>query len=211
MDIPNGLLNDGYPFLDWENGVEIATPIELVSFTANYFRGTVTLNWETASETNNSHFLIYRNDAAIISIDGAGTSSEPHSYIFTDNTVVPGVTYTYTLADVSYANTETKYTDNTVTITVPENDIPTEFALEANYPNPFNPRTVISFQLSAISDVNLSIYDMNGKKVATLVNGSKSAGYYTVDWNASQYSSGIYFYRLQTNGFVDTKKMVLMK
>jgi hypothetical protein len=211
MDIPNGLLNDGYPFLDWENGVEIATSIELVSFTANYSRGTVTLNWETASETDNAHFLIYRNDEVIGTVEGAGTTTEPHEYEFTDAQIISGNTYLYMLADVSYANEEIKHSDNAITITIPENDIPTEFALNANYPNPFNPRTVINYEISAISDVDLSIYDMNGRKVATLVDGSKPAGYYKVDWDASQYSSGIYFYRLQTDGFVDTKKMVLMK
>ena len=79
------------------------------------------------------------------------------------------------------------------------------------HPNPFNPTTAISFQLSAISDVKLSIYDMNGKIVATLINDNKSAGYYEVNWDASNFSSGIYFYRLQAGEFVDTKKMILMK
>ncbi len=211
MDIPNGLLNGGYPFLNWENGTEIALPIELVFFTANYSRAAVTLNWETASETNNTHFLIYRNDIIIGTIDGAGTSSEPHEYEFMDKQVISGDTYIYTLADVSYANVETKYTDNAITISVPENDIPVEFVLKGNYPNPFNPRTAISYELSAISNVELSIFDMNGKKVVTLVNGSKPAGYHSVNWDASNVSSGIYFYSLQAGDFIETKKMVFMK
>ena len=190
---------------------EFMTPIELVSLTATYNCGKVILNWQTASETDNANFLIYRNDMVISSIEGAGTTSEPHSYSFTDNTIVPGVSYTYVLADVSFANDEVKHTDKAVTIVIPENDIPQEFALETNYPNPFNPRTSISFQLSIVSDVELSIYDMNGKKVATLINDSKPAGYYELNWDASDFGSGIYFYRLQAGDFIDTKKMLLIK
>jgi phosphopantetheinyl transferase len=90
-------------------------------------------------------------------------------------------------------------------------NIPSAFLLHQNYPNPFNPITAISYELSAISNVDLSIYDMNGKKVATLVNGSKLAGYHSVNWDASNVGSGIYFYRLQAGSFVETKKMVFMK
>jgi alpha-tubulin suppressor-like RCC1 family protein len=197
---------------------ELALPITLHSFAAQEQHGNIVLTWQTASETNNARFVIYRNNIAITSIDGAGTCNEPHTYSYTDNSVVPGASYTYVLADIDYANEETKYIDNALTVTIPENDIPTEFALEANYPNPFNPTTAISYSIFAeatmdrqLSVVNLSIFDMNGKKVATLVKGSKPAGYHSVNWDASKFSSGIYFYRLQAEGFVDTKKMVFMK
>lgn len=83
--------------------------------------------------------------------------------------------------------------------------------LNNNYPNPFNPRTAISYQLSTNSDVELSIFDITGKNIATLVNESKSAGYYEVIWDASRYSSGIYFYSLKAGNFVETRKMILMK
>jgi len=89
--------------------------------------------------------------------------------------------------------------------------LPITFGLSQNYPNPFNPTTAISLQLSADSEVELSIFDMNGGKVATLVNGSKPKGHYTVSWDASGLSSGIYFYRLQAGDLVETKKMVFMK
>jgi len=89
--------------------------------------------------------------------------------------------------------------------------IPVDHYLSQNYPNPFNPITSISFQLSAVSDVELSIYDMKGKKIATLINENKPAGYYKVNWDASDFSSGIYFYRLHAGNFVETKKMVFMK
>jgi len=99
-----------------------------------------------------------------------------------------------------------------VTLTsIQNNFIPKSITLEQNYPNPFNPKTAIAYQLSASININLSILDMNGRKVATLVDESKTAGYHSVNWDASHYSSGIYFCRLQAGNFVDTKKMILMK
>jgi len=186
-------------------------PITLTSFIAAAKNAKIELIWETASETDNACFIVYRNDDAIAQIYGAGTTSEPQSYEYIDDEVIPGFTYTYVLADVNYANEETKYTDKAVTITVPEQDIPTEFALDDNMPNPFNPQTAISYQLSTDSQVELTIYDMNGRKVADLINEHRSAGYHSVTWDASGFTSGIYFYRLTAGDFVDTKKMIFMK
>ena len=88
-----------------------------------------------------------------------------------------------------------------------------------NYPNPFNPTTAISFQLSAVSVVTLKVIDVLGREIATLVNDVRSAGTYTVQWDASAFPSGTYFYRLQAGnasttsapGFVETKKMILLR
>ena len=90
-------------------------------------------------------------------------------------------------------------------------EIPRSFKLEQNYPNPFNPNTVISFQLPVDGQVSLKIYDLLGKEISTLVNEKLAPGTYTVDWNASQYPSGVYFYRLQTEGYTETRKMLLTK
>lgn len=90
-------------------------------------------------------------------------------------------------------------------------EIPKTFSLSQNYPNPFNPVTMIKFALPKASFVTLKVYDMLGREVAELVNGQKSAGQYIVDFNASSLTSGIYFYRLETNGFVDVKRMVVLK
>ena len=92
-----------------------------------------------------------------------------------------------------------------------ENIVPEKFSLEQNYPNPFNPTTVISYQLSAFSNVILKVYDVLGKEIATLVNEQKPAGKYSVTFNASQYSSGIYFYKLSAGNFSQTKKMLIAK
>jgi hypothetical protein len=86
-----------------------------------------------------------------------------------------------------------------------------QFELHQNYPNPFNPMTAIGYWLSAVSDVELSIYNSLGQKVVTLFSEKQNAGYHQVDWDASGFASGIYYYRLETGGFVDVKKMVLIR
>jgi hypothetical protein len=89
--------------------------------------------------------------------------------------------------------------------------LPTKFGLEQNYPNPFNPTTVLSYRLPVTSNVTLKVYDILGKEVATLVDETKSAGSYEVKFDASNLSSGIYFYKLQSGRYTETKKLVLMK
>ncbi|MBK6504828.1 MAG: T9SS type A sorting domain-containing protein [Ignavibacteria bacterium] len=92
------------------------------------------------------------------------------------------------------------------------NILPTEFALHQNFPNPFNPATKISFDLPQDSKVSLIIYDLLGREVTRLVNNEfKVAGRYTYDFNAGSLSSGVYFYRLETDGFTNTRRMMLVK
>jgi hypothetical protein len=90
-------------------------------------------------------------------------------------------------------------------------DVPKECNLSQNYPNPFNPVTVISFRLSAVSDVKLIVYDVLGRKVATLVEGEQRPGTHSVQWDASGFSSGTYFCRMEAGQFHKTLKLVLMK
>jgi len=91
------------------------------------------------------------------------------------------------------------------------NTISNEFILKSNYPNPFNPETVISYQLPVMSKVVLKVYDVLGREVATLVNKEQSVGSYEVRFDASNLTSGIYFYQLQSGGFVESRKMVLLR
>lgn len=90
-------------------------------------------------------------------------------------------------------------------------EIPSSYVLSQNYPNPFNPSTQISFGLPKASSVKITVYDMLGKEVATLVNEYKAAGNYTVDFDASSLSSGAYIYKLSADDFTETKKMILSK
>ena len=90
------------------------------------------------------------------------------------------------------------------------------FALQQNYPNPFNPNTAISYQLSAVSDVKLSIYNTNGQLVRTLINTTQPVGHYVVEWDSRDnsgtlVSSGVYVYRLNAGDRVFTRRMVLMR
>jgi len=90
-------------------------------------------------------------------------------------------------------------------------ETPSAFDLKQNYPNPFNPVTKISFAISRSGFVSLKVFDILGKEMAILVNELKSAGNYSIDFNASNLTSGIYFYKLESNGFTGIKKMILLK
>ena len=92
----------------------------------------------------------------------------------------------------------------------PEN-LPGDFALLGSYPNPFNAHAVIRYALPELSDVTIEIYDLLGRRVETLVDCQKQAGYHQVFWNADGFSSGVYFYRIQAAGFSDTRRMLLLK
>jgi hypothetical protein len=85
------------------------------------------------------------------------------------------------------------------------------YKLFDNYPNPFNPSTKIRYQLPASSEVQLVIYNVLGQEARILVSERQAAGQYQVEWDASDFASGVYFYRLQTEGFVEIKKMILVK
>jgi len=89
--------------------------------------------------------------------------------------------------------------------------VPTNFKLYQSYPNPFNPNTKIKFQISKLSDVKMTVYDIIGREVATLVNEKLKAGSYEVKWDGAGYPSGVYFYQLKVDDYVDTKKMLLIK
>jgi hypothetical protein len=89
--------------------------------------------------------------------------------------------------------------------------IPESYSLSQNYPNPFNPSTMIGFSILKAGFVKLTIYDIVGREVEILIAEELSAGVYRADFDASRYSSGIYLYRLETNDYVQTKKMMLIK
>jgi lysophospholipase L1-like esterase len=93
----------------------------------------------------------------------------------------------------------------------PTGNIPSSFSLLQNYPNPFNPSTSISFNLPVFSFASLKVYEVTGREVATLVSGELPAGSYSRQWDAAGLSSGVYYYRLRTGAFIDTKKMIFLK
>ncbi len=186
-------------------------PVELASFNASASGNTVSLNWATASELNNSGFQIERQAENSVwenagFVEGHGTISSTQYYSFIDGNLKQGK-YSYRLKQIDY-NGSSKYYELGETI---ETGVISNFELSQNYPNPFNPVTVISWQLPVSSHVTLKVYDLLGKEAAVLVNGEKQAGSYQTEFNATSLPSGTYFYTIQAGNFVQTKKMILLK
>jgi hypothetical protein len=201
-------------------------PVNLSAFTGRNIARGVELRWQTVSETDNAGFEVRRTEVingveqewltiasyqTTPSLAGQGTTSQAHNYTYTDAGVQVGKTYRYALRSVDLNGTIHDYPQ---TVTVEVNTLAPKvytYKLEQNYPNPFNPSTRIVYQVAAATNVNLEVFDMLGRKVATLVNERKDAGEYSVNFNASGLSSGVYFYRLQTDKFTQTKKLMLVK
>jgi hypothetical protein len=206
--------------LTFVNPPNTPLPVELVNFTGNTDRNNVKLSWATVSEINNSGFDIERKPvnapveiwSKIGNVNGYGNSTEQKNYSYNDNGLQTGK-YAYRLKQIDY-NGNFEYFNLSSEIEV---GVPKEFSLSQNYPNPFNPTTKIDYDIPFDSRINLKVYDMTGKEIASLVNNNfQNAGYYTVQLNGANMASGIYFFRIiaqSTNGkdFVMTKKMVLMK
>ncbi len=184
-------------------------PVELTSFSANVSEGNVILNWTTATELNNSGFEVERKSngefRTIAFIQGNGTTTEEHNYSYADNNLSNG-SYTYRLKQVDYDGTFAYSNEVNVEITTP-----VKFELSQNYPNPFNPTTKINFSIPQNSEVTLTVYNVLGQKVKTLLNGFMVAGKHTINFDASGFNSGIYIYKLEAGIFSEVRKMTLLK
>jgi len=210
---------NGYTFnidyIYWDNlCIRQVIPVELTSFTAKSDNNSVTLNWTTATELNNSGFQIERSNGSdyqsVGFVAGHGTSTSAHSYVFVDQNLETG-TYTYRLKQVDLDGTF----EYSKAVEVEVLGL-REYTLDQNYPNPFNPSTTINFSLAVDSKVSLKVFNVLGQEVASLLNGQMSAGSQKVSFDASSLNSGVYFYRLEANGidgqkFSSTKKMILTK
>ena len=208
----------------WQRSLS-QVPVELISFNAVIEENEVNLSWSTATETNNKGFEVercseVRNHSridrsewqAVGFVEGNGTSTQMHSYYFTDlpagkdgKNISPGKYY-YRLEQIDFDG-KSEYS-NEVAVTL---NVSASFALMQNYPNPFNPITQIKYSIPGSSFVTLKIYDLPGNEIETLVNEEKPTGSYTVKFDGSKLSSGVYFYRLQAGEYSSTKKLILMK
>ena len=194
---------------------EAPLPVKLISFTSSVNTNKVRLTWKTATEQNNKGFEIerkYKNENWISAgfINGMGNSNTEQEYKFDDKNLNSG-SYNYRIKQIDYnGNHQYHNLSETVNVGAPKN-----FAVSQNYPNPFNPTTKIDFEVPLDSKVNITLFDISGKEIQTLLNEKKSAGYYSVAFNAVNLSSGTYFYRISgENGdrmFSETKKMTLIK
>lgn len=192
-------------------------PVELGSFSFNVNRNDVVLNWTTAGETNNSGFDVERKLSAsedwliIGNVKGNGTVDKYMYYTYEDKNLLTG-RYKYRLKQIDF-NGNFEYFDLSSEVAV---GIPTKYNLSQNYPNPFNPTTRINYDLPYDGRVSIVLYDVLGREAARLVNEDKSAGYHNIDFNASNLSSGAYFYKITalSDGrtvFEDSKRMILVK
>jgi hypothetical protein len=192
------------------NAICPPVPVELTSFAATVTENNVTLNWSTATETNNSGFQVERksNQSEWINIGfvpGFGTSTEPHSYNFNDSKLNAG-SYTYRLKQVDYDGSY-EYSNEVEVVVV----IPGQYSLNQNYPNPFNPSTTIEFSIPNTELVNIIVYNALGEKVVDLVNTILPAGQHKVTFNAAGFASGIYLVKMKAGNFTEIRKMNLLK
>ena len=216
----NTTVNDGYVILSWQSGADNTLPVELTTFSANIVKNKIQLNWQTATEVNNYGFEIQRQNQvssienkdpkwqSIAFVEGHGNSNSPRHYSFIDNNINSGK-YFYRLKQIDINGSFEYSKEIEVTINAPN-----KFQLAHNYPNPFNPTTTINYSIpdiSSLQNVQLKVYNILGKEVATLVNKEQSPGNYKVSFNANNLTSGIYYYKLSTNNFTDVKQMILLK
>jgi hypothetical protein len=186
--------------------------VNLADYSAVSQNGHVELVWSTSSETDNDRFEVMRNDVQVASITSQGNTANGHTYRYSDASVEVGSQYEYTLVSVDLTGARKTLGSRTVTVNNSgSNAVVTEYALHQNFPNPFNPTTQIAFDLVESGHVTLTVYNPMGQEVAKLVNGNLGAGTHSVSFNAASLPSGIYFYRLNVNGFSADMKMLLMK
>ena len=196
-------------------------PVEMTAMTAQAGARDVTISWKTSTETDNYGFEVERRAVpgsptlniepgtwnTIGFVQGAGTSTSPKEYSFADESVPPG-RYAYRIKQIDQGGSFSY----TAALEVEVGLAPKLLKLSENYPNPFNPTTVIEFTIPEDGHVSLRLYDMTGQAVMTMVDEERSAGvYHQMTINASRLSSGTYFARLEFGGTQLTRRMLLVK
>ena len=205
---------------------EVPVAAELASFAAELTPDdAVLLQWSVASQSNNLGWEVFRSTDNVEFeqigelIAGDGTTDQFRTYSFTDADLPQADVLYYYLNQVDLDGTTSRSSVVEVVLSatdVAQQRLPAVNALWQNYPNPFNPETTISFDLSQESFVSLTIYDMTGQVVRTLVKGELSAGHYKSVWDGrdergAKVGSGVYFYRLDAGEFSSMKKMILLQ
>ena len=200
--------------LNWEvrlydsfNGTSPGNMIDGVSG-SSYVGGWHTVQVDSMEILPNQDFFIgirFNDDGYVMAYDNMGELSG-RSYYSTN-----GISYSNGLSDYGDCNIRAKVSTETFVGTKPENFFPTQITLHPNFPNPFNPTTQISFSIEKKSKVLLEIYDINGRKRETLIDNKITNGIQKVNWNASKYSSGVYFVKLSDGKSLLTQKLMLVK
>ena len=189
-------------------------PVELSSFSAIVLKDKVKLVWRTDTEVNNYGFEVEKTSLSasplrgwekIGFVDGNGNSNSPKDYFFEDNSLTPDK-YSYRLKQI---DNDGKY--NYSEVIEVDLSVPIKFELSQNYPNPFNPSTSIKFSLPEAGQVRLTVFNVLGEEVAILVNENKEAGVHTINFNGSELNSGLYIYKIEAKGNLQSRKMMLLK
>ena len=210
-----GAAGDSIPFTITVN----PAAVELAEFTAQSSAGGVELHWRTESERDCYQWEIERSAgpeqgfAKIGGLEGQGSSSQPRDYSYNDRSLTEKGEYFYRLAEVDIQGTKTYYGPLSSNF---GGDIPAADALSQCLPNPFDQRTMISYQLPNSGQVSLKIYNVLGQVVKTVCDGQRPAGVHKINWNGDdesgkKVSNGIYLYRLVTNGQSQTKKVIVLR
>ncbi|MEO8232327.1 MAG: T9SS type A sorting domain-containing protein [Ignavibacteriota bacterium] len=196
-------------------------PVELIYFYGLVESNGVLLKWGTATEVNNFGFEIERANSSMAdweTIDfvlGNGTSNIPIDYDYLDSTVdMSGIAY-YRLKQIdiigSFEYSDTVSIDFLSSITLESSIIPSQFSISNNYPNPFNPVTHINFELPYLQFLKINMFDITGKLVKEIVSQEFLPGIYQLYLDFSNYSSGIYFVRFESQKNIITKKITFLK
>jgi len=187
-----------------------ALPVELTTFTAKASGKEIVLNWSTATEINNAEFQIERKSnnswVKIGSINGNNNSNSAKSYSFTDNKVLEGK-YAYRLKQIDNNGLFTYCKEVDVSLI----STPEKYDVMQNYPNPFNPTTNITFAVPQKCNVKISIYNIMGQFIGTLINSEYDAGVHSVKFSGQNLSSGVYIYKIEAGSFSKTMRMTLLK
>jgi hypothetical protein len=200
--------------IDYSTNIEFLSdnqvlPVELTSFQADRSTRGIQISWTTATEIENAGFELERKAAGdrefttIAFIPGSGTSFVPRSYVYED--LQAGEAFTeYRLKQIDADGTAH------VSRVIAVEAVGTSMSLQS-YPNPSNPSTTIDFYLPFRTNATLEIFDALGRHVKTLVDSEHESGRYNVQFDGSGLASGVYLYRLQAGGFVQSKKLILLR
>jgi len=206
--------------LNAQNKPYSTLPVELIYFYSEIYADSVLLKWGTATEVSNYGFDIERatndfNFETIGFVEGSGNSNSPKHYTFSDSLVeMTGIVY-YRLKQIdfigSFEYSDTAVVDFLSSITLESSNIPSQFSVSANYPNPFNPVTKINFELPFRQILKINLFDINGKLLKEIVSQEFLPGVYQLYLDFSSYSSGIYFVRFESQKNVVTKQIAFVK
>jgi len=202
--------------------LDTTLPVQLALFKAQSTASGVVLEWRTESEINNLGFNLYRSqssnaDFAKVNpniIAGAGNSTQPLNYRYTDDRVQKTGTFYYRLESVDVNGKRESFP--AVQVEVAKIVVPDQYYVNQNYPNPFNPTTSIKYGLPEASHVRVEIFNLRGEQVAVLQDGEQAAGTFELTWdgrnvNGQVVPTGVYLYRINAGSFTDSKKMIFAK